>query len=272
MSIERARAAGLMSKHNWVHHPADMLVARGSGQICRILWPDIVSGLVSVEEAYDGDFIDAEYTDKPAFSSVPPPAAPVDPEAPAPKAETKPAPESIATPRRDQQPRVTDHQRVTRPPRTPPPAERPHETMQQKEDRLQASIDEARRKMDERLAAEAAAAAARPSTPDDSSTAAPTSTSSGSPGSTTTATSSSAPAPDPVEDFGEEAAPEEVRAPVIPEAKSFDAFKAWAAACRTQAHLDDSKPIWVAWSKRHASPQEAASMREIFAKRKAELP
>lgn len=57
-TIERAKRAGLLGKENWMKYPEDMLSARASMQLARLEWPDVVAGMVSREEAFDGDFID----------------------------------------------------------------------------------------------------------------------------------------------------------------------------------------------------------------------
>lgn len=78
-TIERAKRAGLTEKKNrdgspgmWVKYPENMLSARAKAELCRLVYPDVVAGLVSREEAHDRDFIDAEFTEsKPAFVAPP---------------------------------------------------------------------------------------------------------------------------------------------------------------------------------------------------------
>jgi hypothetical protein len=65
-TMERARKAGLASKANWTKSPEDMLNARASMQLGRLIWPHIVAGLISREEAMDGP-IDVEWTEAPKF-------------------------------------------------------------------------------------------------------------------------------------------------------------------------------------------------------------
>ena len=70
-TIERAKKAGLLGKENWSKYPQDMLNARASMQLGRLIAPDVVSGMVSREEANDGDFIDAQSVEQPKFSAPP---------------------------------------------------------------------------------------------------------------------------------------------------------------------------------------------------------
>lgn len=50
-SMDDAQRAGVVKKGSgWEKHPADMLVARASSKLARLLFPDVVFGLYSVEE------------------------------------------------------------------------------------------------------------------------------------------------------------------------------------------------------------------------------
>jgi hypothetical protein len=71
-TIERARKAELLGKENWRKYPEDMLNARASMQLGRMLAPDIISGMRSLEEAQDGDFVEVTAIEKPAFVAPPP--------------------------------------------------------------------------------------------------------------------------------------------------------------------------------------------------------
>lgn len=54
-TLEDAKQAGLLSKDNWRKHTKDMLNARASAALCRLVYPDILMGLsYSVEELRDG--------------------------------------------------------------------------------------------------------------------------------------------------------------------------------------------------------------------------
>lgn len=67
-TIARAKQAGLLSKDTWQKYPQDLLNARASMQLGRIIAPDVVAGMVALEEARDGDFIDAQSVEaKPVF-------------------------------------------------------------------------------------------------------------------------------------------------------------------------------------------------------------
>jgi len=72
-TMARAQKAGLTTKPVWQNYQQDMLNARCSMQLGRIVWPDVVAGMVSREEAMDGDFIDASSTESrsPAFAPLP---------------------------------------------------------------------------------------------------------------------------------------------------------------------------------------------------------
>lgn len=76
-TIERARKAGLTAKENWLKYAQDMLNARASMQLGRILAPDVIAGMVSLEEARDGDFIDVGPTLMQEFGAPPAPGVAV---------------------------------------------------------------------------------------------------------------------------------------------------------------------------------------------------
>lgn len=91
-TIERARRAGLLtgpqSKDRWAAYAEGMLNARCKTELCRIVYPEIVAGLYSQEEARDG-FVDAEFTESPrapVFVAPPPPTSTAPPADPAPDA------------------------------------------------------------------------------------------------------------------------------------------------------------------------------------------
>lgn len=71
---ERARKAGLLDKPVWKAYEQDMHNARASMQLARIIAPDVVAGMVALEEARDGDLIDAQSVEaKPVFVAPPVP-------------------------------------------------------------------------------------------------------------------------------------------------------------------------------------------------------
>lgn len=51
---QRARQAGLVSKTNWENHPIEMLIARATSAVCRLIASDVLMGLAySAEELQD---------------------------------------------------------------------------------------------------------------------------------------------------------------------------------------------------------------------------
>lgn len=53
-TIEEATAAGVVKpKSGWVTNPADMLVARASSKLARLVYPDVVHGVYTPEEMYE---------------------------------------------------------------------------------------------------------------------------------------------------------------------------------------------------------------------------
>lgn len=53
-TLAQAQAAGLTGKKNWQRYPADMLIARASAKLCRMIFADVTHGIPSVEEIEDG--------------------------------------------------------------------------------------------------------------------------------------------------------------------------------------------------------------------------
>ncbi len=55
-TIEHARQAGLLRRGSgWEKYPRDMLIARGTTALCRMIFPDVIHGFRSVEELVDMD-------------------------------------------------------------------------------------------------------------------------------------------------------------------------------------------------------------------------
>jgi hypothetical protein len=70
-NIAMAERAGLVGKNNWKRHPRQMLEARATAELCRLIFADVTHGLPSVEELDDGDL----YDESPADPSSPAPAS-----------------------------------------------------------------------------------------------------------------------------------------------------------------------------------------------------
>jgi hypothetical protein len=52
-TIDDARCAGLMNRDNWQAYPKRMLAARAKKYLAQDVYPDVIGGLLSVEEATD---------------------------------------------------------------------------------------------------------------------------------------------------------------------------------------------------------------------------
>lgn len=70
-NVAMAERAGLMGKNNWKRHPRQMLEARATAELCRLIFADVTHGLPSVDELEDGDL----YDESPADPSGPAPSS-----------------------------------------------------------------------------------------------------------------------------------------------------------------------------------------------------
>lgn len=52
-NIDMARAAGLLNKSNWKAYPHDMLVARCTARLAKMVYPDVIHGFRAIEEVQD---------------------------------------------------------------------------------------------------------------------------------------------------------------------------------------------------------------------------
>jgi hypothetical protein len=91
--IPRARLLGLLNKDQWKKQPKAMLVARATGELCRLIASDALHGMAYVSEELDG-YVHGEIASAKAPLSVaaitaPGPTAPAPIEAPQPAAEAE---------------------------------------------------------------------------------------------------------------------------------------------------------------------------------------
>jgi hypothetical protein len=60
-TMDRAKMAKLLGKSNWETYPRAMLLARATAELCRAIFPDVLSGLsYTADELGDGDVVDVE--------------------------------------------------------------------------------------------------------------------------------------------------------------------------------------------------------------------
>lgn len=89
-TMDDAKRGGLDGKQNWRRWPRAMLIARATGELCRMIFPDVLAGIShTVEELTDGDVVDGLLDLGPAEISAP--AAPARATARAAKAVTRKA-------------------------------------------------------------------------------------------------------------------------------------------------------------------------------------
>lgn len=65
-TMDDARKAGLANKQNWSKYPRQMLTARATAELCRLMAPDAIAGMVAVEELDDPPVILGGEQEKPA--------------------------------------------------------------------------------------------------------------------------------------------------------------------------------------------------------------
>lgn len=71
-NLDMAKAAGLGGKDNWRKYPRAMLAARATGELCRLMFPDVTHGLYAVEELQDDPSLGADHADDVTSSETPP--------------------------------------------------------------------------------------------------------------------------------------------------------------------------------------------------------
>lgn len=68
-TIDMARAAGVAGKQVWKSYPRQMLQARCTTELCRLVFPDVIHGFRSIEELDDGDQAEAAAPERAAPST-----------------------------------------------------------------------------------------------------------------------------------------------------------------------------------------------------------
>lgn len=293
-TIERAKRAGLANKANWQKSPEDMLNARASMQLGRLIWPEICAGMISKEEAQDGDFIDASYAEqiaKPAFvaPASPPPGVPIAPPG-----------VPIGTTSTGQIVTVAAAAVETPPKRGPgrPPKDKPADPTPAGASKTSPEPSASTSRAATGSNSTAAPVASSPTQDAEKKPAAPTegsvvldrwgqpigrrdpSSAESSPSAESAPTSTSAKlsgaesTPTGDDGFGDDAPDAE------PE-MSMAGFMAWVAGCKTQSELLAGLPKWRAWSQDRAKAGDASfekkgknteKMQSAYSERKAEVP
>lgn len=59
-SIDMARAAGVTGKQVWKSYPRQMLQARATTELCRLVFPDVIHGFRSIEELDDAGAVESD--------------------------------------------------------------------------------------------------------------------------------------------------------------------------------------------------------------------
>lgn len=297
-TIERAKRAGLLNKENWSRYPEDMLNARASMQLARMLAPDIVAGMVSHEEAQDGDVIDAQFVEaKPAtcpsdFGPTPEAVAKV---AEAKAAAANPTPTSssatpqsspsTSSPKPSGSAATSAGKSAQRPPGASSSAKRPADPPPSG-----ASSSGAAPKPASSAASAPASGGADPTGSASSTTTPSLSTESDSSFPEKTSSGADEPSAAQVEeqaaaagaiadDFDPVDQPVKDVAYWMSQPRSMEAAEGFLAACSTMAELDANKKPWIIWStemsgiwqKDPAAKGNSRKLSEMFGKRKAEL-
>lgn len=300
-TIERAKKAGLTERKNrdgspgnWIKYPEDMMNARASMQLGRLIWPEICAGMISREEAVDGDFIDVHATEtkSPAFVQVPmtvverapPNDKPADP-----------------APRRQRRVDPTSSSPAPSPAETQPPQSAssgnsaPSVSPSEGASKLEAAIQAVRDQDAARISKDSWGQPIAPAEPEPRPTG-PSSDEAPSPSGGSAETSSSENGATPAgagaddDGFGSAAAPapaaDTLNVKLVP-------FYAWLASCNTQRECQAGLAQWRAWSATQAKPvaeggkadpdflkaspgvpegRGTIAMQTAYAKRKTEVP
>lgn len=97
-TIQRARELGLAAKEQWKKQPQTMLVARATGELCRLIAADVLFAVPYASEELDGD---SHSQPVQVASSRPVTAAEIRGEAPLQSPQPEPTPESAEVPAGD---------------------------------------------------------------------------------------------------------------------------------------------------------------------------
>lgn len=249
-TIERAKRANLLtdprSKDRWLQYPEAMLNARCRAELCRLVYPEVVAGLLSSEEAQDGLF-DSE---PPRFVAPSQPAQ-LAPGTSAPCAVTAPLPTFVVPPavepppRRGRPPKERPIEvTATEPPAPAPPPVAPQAPPQAPPPAQPPPPPELAPPVEPHVVPLAAVSMAEHTPP----------------------TNGAHPATDVT--FGEDPTDR------APEERSMGEFIAWLKSCRNRRDLSAGKDAWIAWSKRTFpyGSKEANDMQKAFSERNTEVP